>query len=314
MKYIQFLVFIVALTSCKNNSGDDFSSNKAPVLKQSILNLAQLYSESERSISFPVFFNDSIIRAHSIQSIERRFYFSTTDTFLRNEGELGADKSFLYEFDANGWINKMTVKNHYDYKAISGIGISYTNYQPKTGFAESKIEEISQMADFHFNRYSVEKVTKNLFTYKNVVDGSFLFIVPNPKHWKTLVIDTLCRPKKEDFIVWGTMKKPMKIYQVNNLVEESNVRKFNYEKGVLKSIEWTDDPFRIVRTIQYNKNGVCNLFIDSTFSMGGFVSTSRYDILLKNNLPIEVSKTLKSSSGDRVVFKERYIYSFFEEK
>lgn len=312
MKYVQFLIFAISIVSCNSNSRNDLNDEKSSVVKHSILNLAQIYSENERNISFPGVFNDSIVKLRSISSIERRFYFSSSDTFLRNEGELGSDKSFNYEFDANGLLKKLTVKNHYDYKTISGIGILYSNYQPKTGYAETTYEEKAQTSDFHFNRYSLEKTTKNLYTYKNLVDGSNLFIVPNPKHWKPLVIDTMCRPKKEDFIVWGSMKKPMKIYQVNNLVEENNVREFNYEKGILKSIEWTDDPFKIVRTILYNQNGVCHKFIDSTFSMGGFVSTSRFDIRLQDDLPIEVFKTLTSSSGDRIVFKESYSYNYFE--
>lgn len=312
MKYVQFLIFAISIVSCNSNSRNDLDDEKSSVVQHSILNLAQIYSENERSISFPVFFNDSIVKLRSISSIERRFYFSSSDTFLRNEGELGSDKSFKYEFDANGLLKKLTVKNHYDYKTISGIGILYSNYQPKTGYAETAYEEKAQTSDFHFNRYSLEKTTKNLYTYKNLVDGSNLFIVPNPSHWKPLVIDTMCRPKKEDLIVWGSMKKPMKIYQVNNLVEENNVREFNYYKGILKSIEWTDDPFKIVRTIFYNQNGVCHKFIDSTFSMGGFVSTSRYEIRLQDDLPIEVFKTLTSSSGDRIVFKESYSYNYFE--
>lgn len=314
MKYVNFLFIALFLLSCNSNGEDALQHNGSNAFKHSILNLAKIYGESERNISFPNYFNDSIVKQFDIKSIERRFYFSSADTFLRNEGELGSDKSFLFEFDKNGWIKNLTVKNHYDYKAISGIVILYKDYQPQSGYAVSTIEEKSQLDDFHFNRYTVEKTTKNLYTYKNVIVGSNLFVVPNPKHWKPLVIDTMCRPKKEDFIVWGSMKKPMKIYQVNNLVEESNVREFNYENGCLKSIKWTDDPFQIVRRFQYNANGICDKFIDSTFSMGGFVSTSRFDIHLDGELPKEIVKTLTSSSGDRIVFKENFFYSYFSEK
>lgn len=309
MKGIFHLSVALLLVACSTDKSDHENAHPGSQAQTNILNLAVIYSDAEKIISFPVLFNDSMIELRDISSIERIAYYGSEDS---TDFETTPERKTTYTFDKNGLVKEMMIGNYYDNRLISTIQATYSNHQPETGFATVKLNESLRTEDFPYYEFKQIRRTKQLISFENTSSYNNLFVVPNAKHWKPLVIDTLCHPSKDDLIVWGSPKYPEKIYQVTNLVNESNVREFNYEKGVLKSIDWTDDPFKIHRTFQFNKDGVCRGFVDSTFSMGGFVATSVFEFELKDNLPVSITKKLISGDNKRIIFKETFHYKYGE--
>lgn len=312
MKYVCHFLLLGLLAACsgENNSG---GRNADDIRQESnILNLSFAYSEGERIISFPVLFNDSIVKHRKIKSIERAFYYASSDSTESGDKDDAPEKKISYFFEKNGLLNEMVIGNFYDNRVISTIHINYTEHQPQTGYAKATLNEQLYTEDFPYHELRQLRNTKNLIHFENVRTKNQLFVVPDKRNWKPLVIDTLCHPGQNDMIVWGSLKHPEKIYQVRNLVEESNVRSFEYKDGVLNHIEWTDDPFKIHRTFRFNKSGNCIGFVDSTFSMGGFVAAADFKFELKDNLPISITKELLSGTGRRTIFKETFEYFFTE--
>ncbi len=276
-----------------------------------ILNLSFVYSEGEKIISFPVWFNDSLVRERGITSIERVFYYESGDsTENESEEDVTPEKKITYLFDKNGFPKEMQVGNYYDNRLISSLTVKYSEYKPKTGFAKVTMNEKISTEDFPYVEFRQLSASNHLYSYKDLFSSDRLLIIPDSKNWKPLVVDTLCKPGKGDLIVWGSLKHPQKIYSVQNLVEESNVREFTYEHGVLKRVEWTDDPFKIHRTFRFNKEGICTGFADSTFSMGGFVAAANYFFELNNQLPVQVTKEVNRGGAKRIIFRESFTYHF----
>jgi hypothetical protein len=308
MKCIYCSLLLLVIVACSGGNTPDNHKTDNISRETSILNLSFAYSEGERIISFPVLFNDSIVKEKGIKSIERVFYYASSDS----TEQITPEKKITYLFDENGLVKEMIVGNFYDNRIISTIQINYKEHQSETGYAKATRKEVIQTEDFPYHEFKQLKNTKNLISFENLVTKNQLFLVPNKKHWKPLVIDTLCHPDRNDIVVWGSLKYPEKIYQVQNLVEENNVRDFTYNYGVLHHIEWTDDPFKIHRTFRFNKSGSCVGFVDSTFSMGGFVATAEFNFKLKNNLPVSVTKELLSGTGRRTIFMETFEYILAE--
>src|SRR5690606_30454145 len=133
--------------------------------------------------------------------------------------------------------------------------------------------------------------------------GTYLYVVSDPKLGKPLSIDTLCKPNPEDIIVLGSFMYPTKKYSVQNLVEELNVRTFNFKAGNLVSIDWKDDPFEIKRQFHYSEKGVCTGFDDLTVSMDAYVSTYQFAIEEKAGLPSRVTKSLKRDKSKFILLQ-----------
>lgn len=311
MRYTFHFLLVLILAACSGENNRHKKTHKDQILEPNILNLSFMYSEGEKIISFPVLFNDSIVKSRRITSIERIFYYESTDsTESGAEEDVTPEKKIIYLFDKNGLLKEMQIGNYYDNRLISTIQINYFEHQPETGYSKVKLDGVLHREDFPYYEFKQLKNIKNLVSFENVYAKNRLFVVPNQKHWKPLIIDTLCNPDKNDIIVWGSLKHPEKIYRVQNLVEESNVRSFTYKNRILKHIDWTDDPFKIHRTFHFNKEGICTGFIDSTFSMGGFVASANFHFELKDKLPVSITKELVSENHKRVIFKETFSYLF----
>ncbi|MBC9812292.1 hypothetical protein H9Y05_07335 [Crocinitomicaceae bacterium CZZ-1] len=313
MKQVYFILLLLILTACSGGLNNHNKGNDHQNLEPNVLNLSAMYSDGEKIISFPVWFNDSIIKRRGIRAIERTFYYETADS-TEDGAAVTPDKKITYSFTKDGLLQTMQIGNYYDNRLISTILISYSDHQEVTGFAKVKLNEEIRKEDFAYYEFKQLQRTKSLVSFESTASSRKLFVVPNSKNWKSLTIDTLCRPGKDDIIAWGSMRHPEKIYSVQNLVEESNVREFTYVEGVLKHIDWTDDPFKIHRTFRFDKEGICTGFVDSTFSMGDFVASSNYDFELKNGLPVNVVKEVKRGEIERVIFKETFEYIYDAKK
>lgn len=311
MKHICFFLTLIVLFSCSEEMKNNFRKRDNRVLEPNVLNLSFLYSEGEKIISFPLWFNDSIIRERGIRSINRTFYYELNDS-SDTEIEMNStpEKKITYSFDKNGTPKEIQIGNFYDNRLISTIKGIYSDFESEIGYAKVKLSETLRTEDFPYHEFRQVSSSKDLTIFENIATQTKLLVIPDKKHWKPLIIDTLCSPNKNDLIVWGSLRHPKKIYQVDNLVEESNVRDFTYKDGILKHIEWTDDPFKIHRTFQFDKQGLCTGFVDSTFSMGDFVASAHYLFELKDRLPVSVTKEVRRGDVKRIVFRETFEYLF----
>ncbi len=313
MKSWLSILLIVILAACQNaNSKSKNKQNVKPAIF-GLFNLTNMYSEAEQNVSFPVWFNDSVVREHKISEIARLIYdvssMDTTENLI-----MLPKRELIYQFHKDGTLKQLIVSNFYDDKIISSIKIVFSKFDKQTGYALTKINNEFEYdhKEFPFLRYAKLSGNENLHIFENIETDAKLFIVSNPKLGKPLSIDTLCRPKPEDLIVLGSYLFPTKKYGVKNIVEELNTRTYKYRRGNLVSMRWKDDPFEVKRIFLYAKDGHCYGFKDVTNSMGAYVSSYNYIIEHKDGLPVQVKKILKRDQSKFVLLREDYNYSYFD--
>lgn len=312
MKRIYFFAFILLL-ACSSNESNPNNRSTSRKLEPGIFNLAVMFGDAERNVSFPIWFNDSIISARRIQTVIRTIY-------LDFESELQDDESFLpqkkyeYHFNKDGRMTEMVVSSYYDNKLVGSVKTRFSKFDARTGYAITSINDELDFdhKDFPFLQFLATNNSKKCQTFKEKTSNQRLFIVSDKAHWKPVVIDTLCSPSDNDYIIHGTYKIPYKKYRVKNIVEERDVKIYSYENDVLVGISWSEAPFDFRRTISFDAQGICVGFVDSTFSMGGFVATNKTKFDLKEKLPITVTKNVVQEKTEKLVSKEMYEYTYYK--
>ena len=252
------LLFLLGCSSDKNKLSN---SKKAIVVSEPLLNLHLMYSEAEQNISFPIWFNDSIIKARGIQKIKRSLVDENKANSTENLGNI-PKRNHEYNFGKNGELKQLLVSNYYDNKIISTIKVVFSKHA-STGFAFTSVNDELDYdhKEFPFLQMKEVKSGNNCSIYKDIHSDDRLFIVKNEKHWKPLTIDTLCKPNASDIIILGEYRRPTKKYKVKNIVEETDVRTYSSNSGRLEHIEWKDNPFEIKRSFVYLKYGQIKGFI-----------------------------------------------------
>ncbi|MCO5258701.1 MAG: hypothetical protein M9916_00980 [Crocinitomicaceae bacterium] len=304
-KYTLFIALFLFSCSNENNGKKLFEKR---IVSPNVLNLAILHSEYENIKIFPYLFNDSIIKNRGVSEIKRIITYIYDDS-LNQSLNADIDNSTAYYFDKNGSVSQIVIENYYDNKSIDSELIVYQSYNSTIGFATYNFDKTN--SEKNINRdYQLIYQSDNYYSFQNHATKHKLFIVPNKKHWKPLIIDTLCKPKKNDVIILGNLYSPNKIYSVDGLVKESNVRKFEYKNGQLVKCIWDDSPFTIHRVFEYNKKGICTIFRDEIYSINKLISLTKYKISFKDDLPIKIRKEIVNDKGTLLIYEEQFIYSF----
>lgn len=305
-----FSLFLLLLVGCKDKPENKVDV-KAPKYQRSIINFSAFNSEYENWMSFPVWFYDSLVQVHQITGIKREVFSQGLDDTTLYASEF-LDKRWEYQFNPDGTMASVDVAVVYDAKTISEIQFKYKGFDRKTGYAQVLVSE-KELADYENLPYVIHNKNGNHNFWSSYTEWSNqhqVFILNNKDHWKALVIDSMLNPKPVDYVFWGGLVRPERSYNVSNLVEESNVRNFKYTKAILTEIERVEDPFVVKRTFKHNDKGQLIDIVDSTFSMGGFVSSSVLHLDYKEELPVMLTRSLVKKEEKKIIYREKLAYSF----
>ncbi|NVK65258.1 MAG: hypothetical protein HWE22_11765 [Flavobacteriales bacterium] len=283
--------------------------------KDFVLEMQHFFSDSEDNVSFPVWFNDSLIRENNVKSIHRKMYNLNGDP--DDFASIKTEKH--YEFDKNGAISKLQIDEYYEGQKVSDVTFSYLNVKDVHGFHRVKMTKVNEFNDdlTAYQMYDVEQTASSFLAYEHRDNGNYLFFLPHEKYWGTLSVDSILSPTTEDIIVFGTPKKPVKRYRVVNRVKEFDVKTIEYSlKGNHPlEIKYEQEPFNYKRNIQYDKSGLCTGFIDSTFSLDRFINrrNSTFSFNENNQLPERITHTNEQrSNNDPNIQIETFEYTYYE--
>ncbi len=311
--FFGFVLFFL-IFSCKPE-GQKKEAPPTIDYKESLINFSFFYTEYENWMSFPVWFNDSLIQKEGIESITREvFSQGIEDTSLFITEVL--NHRWVYEFNADGTVKRVDAASIYDAKIISEVLFNYRGLDRHTGYSQVMVSE-KEMSDYENLPYVIhnkKQENKDWVSFTEWSNQYNVFVLNNEEHWKALVIDTLIGPKPVDFIIYGGVIRPKKSYKVSNLVEENTVRNYTYQGTHLSEIERIEDPFVNRKKFEYDNNGYLTKVIDSTFSMGGFVNKSILKINYKDGLPHLITKVLQRKGEEKVMYSERLTYTFNTKK
>jgi len=298
------MLFVIIVSSCKNTSNDVEIGSPAHEIPF-LFRMNVMFTDAETNVSFPVWFNDSIIISRNISKITRDFYLLDEDEESDRQDlkrQVPREKR-EYWFGSDGQMKEMKISYYYDNREIGITNFIYQGAKDQYGFVNvSRVSDQKfqyELSDdnlnYYFNIYGKIKTTDKYLAYENSNTGDYLFFMLKRKYWGPLSVDSILNPTPKDIITLGTAYYPTKKYRVKNKVNEMDVQQYIYSKPrkkknkTIKMIIRQDYPFDQKRTILYDKKGFCNGYIDSTFSGDKYLTRIVTDIKTnKNNLPTRV--------------------------
>ena len=309
---ISILLISSALFSC---SEERVKLGRTEDLKYEpfIINVQHYFSKAELNMSFPIWFDDSLIAAHDIKSITRRTFRSSKKSEINFDTPREIKR---YYFNDNGQIIKVDFEQYYENVQVGKNTFIYNGAKDSMGFAlvEMANSDYDEAQD-NFNIHLKEKYGEKFLAYKNVDSGNYMFCMLLENSWGPLSVDSILNPTQNDVIILGNPINPKKKYQVKNVVNEFNVIDYDYDRAKTnpKEIFSGEYPFNYKRSVLYGKKGVCLGFIDSTFSDRKFLTSRQSTFEMENNLPSLVIHEKKAGMSDECYFQyEKLEYDFYE--
>ncbi|MEN9998508.1 MAG: hypothetical protein RI922_1498 [Bacteroidota bacterium] len=303
-------LLLYLFTACSDRSVNELDIDKLKG-QQSVFRMNSFGTDAEKFISFPVWFNDSIIKVNHIFKITRDFYSFDSDE-ANDFGSLNSEvprEKREYWFSENGQLKDLKVTYFYDDQEIGSVHYTYVSQKDHFGFAKvvvfsdtnTVIDIEEKDMDFPFKIHEKVKETSKYLAYRDQQTGDYLFFMLDKKYWGPLSVDSILEPTRNDIIVLGTSYYPVKKYQVSNKVNEKNVLQYSYnsKSRVLESIQKQDYPFDNKRSFTYNKKGFCTGYIDSTFTENVFLTRIISEVKTDKKMkPIKVVHTKKNQNNE----------------
>lgn len=296
------LIFLISCNAIRKKRRHE----KTRPVQTFIFNMESVFTDAEQNVSFPIWFNDSIIKNNKIKRVVRNIYpIGNPDKYTSPK------ETRLYDFNEQGGLISVSIKKFYDNMTVEDVTFIYSSVKDEMGYSDVKIvngeHQIEDEGDYTI--HLKEEYSDKYLVYSNENTGDYLFYMLNKKNWGALSIDSILHPTPADLIVLGSTFKPLKMYRVHNTVSESNVVDLSYNKNgrVIERISFEKYPFYYKRYISYSDNGYCTGFIDSTFSSDRYLTRTKNTFQTNNkNLPIKLTKKKPGGSGAEIFQYEYY--------
>lgn len=307
------LLIPTLLLACSEEKRKMFSRGKQ-IANDFVFEMQHFFSDSEDNMSFPVWFDDSLIRENKVKGVHRKTF--NLNGKVDDFASLKAER--LYTFDEKGRITRVQVIEYYDGQMISDVTFMYSGVKDIHGYQKVKMNKtnVSDIDLTGYEFYETEQMASNFMAYVNTESGNYLFYLPNEKHWGALSVDSILGPTGEDFVVCGTPKHPKKRYHVVNRVNEFDVKTVDYVNNTNNptEIKFEREPFDYKRTIEYDETGNCVGFVDSTFSMDRFIMCRQSKFSFENNqLPTRVTHSNARTKNDEKNSQiETFDYTYYD--
>ncbi len=308
-----FLIFGVLFSVSCNSEKRRMKRKNKQESHASLIRLSHYFSELEDEVSFPVWFNDSLVRKHKIKRLIRKTYSLNQDST-----QLEFPKSIqTYDFEPTGAVAKYTIAQFYENVEVSCFTFTYPKQADEYGFAPVTTTMSEEMRSrSRFKIFNKEDYSPNFLVYENELDGTFLMCMLKEKLFGPLSVDSILKPSSFDYVVLGSPKDFQKKYQVENMVNERNVTALFRDRKTknLNKIHFEKSPFFYHRTVQYDKTGVCQGFIDSTFSIDRFISARKsFWILDEAEKPVKmIHKTNTPKNELQNTQIETFEYEYYD--
>jgi hypothetical protein len=294
---VSALLLLISCTSPKVNEKREVKQSYKP----NLLQFPFLYIPEENNLSFPLWFNDSILSAYHIVKLDRRTYVfdmeDSIDITKPSISDLNERKE--YRFNPTGSIKNVRFTYFFDGEKIGHMAFHYTLETSIKGYCFAENTDTTNAGDFSIGikndlpikQHEILRKNSRFLSFKTIHENNKLFFLPNSAFWGALAVDSILHPKPDDKIILGSPTKPVKSYKVRNKVLQKDVMRFMYVSGttILKKMTWIDFPFSTTRTFRFDKLGRCAGFTDSLFSGHQFLKRSVVSIWFnKKNLPVKI--------------------------
>lgn len=320
--YLGLFCLTLILFACNANKRDATVYTKDITSASFLFRMQLMFNETENFMSFPIWFDDSIVRSNRIAHLCREIYhisINNADEQLEEDQDLRERRDYF--FDKNGAIDSVRISYFFDDRSIGSVRYVYPSQPDKYGYCAKFNRIINIPGDFGmvqseipFHSFTQRWSTKKFLSFKDLETSVKYHYMLNSKYHGPLSVDSIIHPGPDDIVFLGTPKKPLKRYSVVNTVHERNVHRYDYINSQIKTITKTEYPFIVQRTVNYNKKGICTGFIDSTFSEKIYLTRSKTEFTLdKSKLPVQLLRTKENHENKKSrVSIEKYSYEMYE--
>lgn len=304
LQYGFLCLLSIAILGCSEGSTKGETTNTVHC-SPCLFHPDRLLNPLQHQLSFPLWFNDSLISVRQIIRIVVSEVSAVEDE--ENSEELRRQR--IYSFDEFGLIKNVELIDYYDGMEIDRRIFSYKNKPDEYGFSNVKTE-LKETIDEDQHTFSKKEYAPTYLAYTNLVSRTNLYFLPRKKNWGVLSVDTILKASADDVIAYGSPKNPQKLFQIKNKVEEINSLSFQRDPktNCLISIQNDQEPFSTKRTFVYGEWGLTR-FVDSTFSGSGYLSRQVYSFNYQSNgLPDKLYRKASASQSEELLWKIEYSY------
>lgn len=320
--YLGLLCISLLFSACKADKKNTSVDKKEAASASFLFRMQLLFNESENFMSFPIWFDDSIIRSNRIAHFSREiFHISINNADEQLEEDLDLREKRDYYFDRNGSIDSVRISYFFDDRSIGSVRYLYPSDPDKYGYCAKFNRIINIPGDYGmvqseipFHSFTQRWSTNKYLSYRDLETSTKYHYMLNSKYHGPLSVDSIIHPGPDDIVFLGTPFKPLKRYSVVNTVHERNVHRYEYDNNQIRTITRTEYPFVVKRTVNYDDKGVCTGFIDSTFSEKIYLTRSKSEFTLdKKKLPVQLLRTKENHENKTSrVSIEKYSYEMYE--
>lgn len=259
---------LLVVFGCSRDKQSEKAINETPV-RPDIFRMNYFTSEGEKNVSFPVWFNDSIIQKAKIKTLLHNSYGNDAN------GQAEMKVARIFQFDEQGTLKSFQRKKFYENVVVENVTFKYTDVRDNMGYAPVEIiDSLHPNEKGNYELYLKEQYNKEYIVYSNSISGDYLFCILDRKLWGAVSVDSLFNPTPNDFIQYGSPYRPRKKFQIEKLVNEKNVTSYRYFEGTssFKRIASDTYPFYLKKSPIVGKNGRWEGYIDSTFSSESYLN------------------------------------------
>lgn len=276
--YLLFIVFFILL-SCNS-----------PLTKESSMQRyhpqwikPNLWISELRELSnFPYWFDDSLVAANNIRTIQQTNYFATYSKWSQKQWkDTVLDEKITYTFNPRGEIQIVKIEHYNDNVCYSTQEIKYMASSEKRGRFQPIFQTNMSKGATMLPCFLLETKNQNYIGFVDTITQKHIYLVRNEKLTNTISIDTMLHPSPLDVIVVPSFTLPKKIYSIENKVIESNVLEFQYDSFKnLIHYSHRQKSSRKEITLLYNSFGYLNGFVGEIFSDDYLIKTYQQQISL----------------------------------
>lgn len=309
-----FLIFLIF--GCDGKKTSDVKEKlHTPPKKEHILNWAFFNPEGMQNISFPIWFNDSLVTDKNIKRIH----------ITINELEPQQDSTFhdtipstQYEVDfSNGTVSMFYVKEFSQEIAIEEQWFRYRNKKDSLGYSLPNITNnvIYAENDFlpifttlqnaqHYVRLEISEIDSSTVHYINTlsVNKEQHVFIKDSTNWNVHFIDQKFEHPEKIVFYFGLPTKYLESFRIQNLVEKSKISSNKYfENGCIYQHSTFSNGFENRRTFIYDKKGGVTGYVDSLIvEPNDFIERTISKVKYMDGLP----QVLSSYKTQDSLFKE----------
>jgi hypothetical protein len=328
-KFISYSFLMFLIFACNGEKVSGVKNNpQAPPIKEHLVNWTFFNSEGLQNISFPIWFNDSLVTSKNIKKIHIDI----------NEFEPQQDSSFhdtipstQYEVDfSNGTINMFYVKEFSQEIAIEEQWFRYRNKKDSLGYSLPAITNnvIYAENDFlpifttlqnaqHYKRLKIGDIDSSVVHYVNTlsVNNEQHVFIKDTANWNVHFIDQKFEHPEKIVFYFGLPTKHLESFKIQNLVEKSKLSSNKYfENGCIYQHSTYSNGFENRRTFLYDTKGEVTGYIDSlVVEPNDFIERIISKVKYKNGLPSVVSSHKTQDSLFKEPIKEIRLNYVFNE-